>query len=135
MSSPKSNPNENAPKAVAAASGAGVEGVEATEQLDAYHSPCTPRKRLVVNAIGPDDQPFTVIGQFARTLLALIDAGPKGVTALDLASWAFRLSHYVLILRHKHGLSIITQWEAHEGGKHARYVLRSSVTILQPVSG
>lgn len=130
-----SNPNENAPKASAAALGASVVGIEATGRVDAYHSPRTPRKRLVVNAIGPDNQSFTVIGQFARTLLALIDAGAKGVTALDLASWAFRLSHYVLILRHKHGLSIITQLEAHEGGKHARYVLRSSVTILQPISG
>ena len=130
-----SSPNENAPKAVAAVLGAGVGGNEATGQLDAYHSPRTPRKRLVVKAIGPDGQPFTLIGQFARTLLALVEAGPRGVTARELASWAFRLSHYVLILRHRHGLSIVTQWEAHEGGKHARYVLRCTVTILQPVSG
>lgn len=130
-----SNPNENAPSAVAAALGAGVEGVEATGQLDAYHSLRTPRKRLVVQAIGPEGQPFTVTGQFARTLLALVEAGARGVTAQDLASWAFRLSHYVHHLRHKCALSIETLHEAHEGGKHARYVMRCSVTILRPVSG
>lgn len=103
-----SNQNENAPKPVGAVLGAGVESIAATGRFDAYHSPRTHRKRLVVKAIGPNGQPFTVIGQFARTLLALVDAGARGVTARELASWAFRLSHYVLILRHRHGLSIIT---------------------------
>ena len=112
-----SDRDENAPKASAAALGAGVMGFAATGQLDAYHSPRTPRKRLIVKAIGPDGQPFNVTGQFARTLLAMVEAGARGVTARELASWAFRLSHYVLILRHRHGLSIITQWEPHEGGK------------------
>lgn len=130
-----SNPNENAPKAVAAVSGAGGNSSGANGPGSSYHPPQPLRKRLVVKAIGPDSQSFTVTGQFARTLLALVEAGARGATAKELANWAFRLSHYVLILRHRHGLSIITQWEAHDGGKHARYVLRSSVTILQPVSG
>lgn len=130
-----SDRNENAPKAVAAVSGAGGHSSGANGPDSPYHPPQPPRKRLVVKAIGPDGQQFTVAGQFARTLLALVEAGARGATAKELANWAFRLSHYVLILRHRHGLSIITQWEAHDGGKHARYVLRSSVTILQPVSG
>lgn len=130
-----SNPNENAPKAVAAASGAGGGGSGANGPSSPYHPPQPPRKRLVVKAIGPDGQPFSVIGKFARTLLALDNAKAKGITALDVAAWAFRLSHYVHHLRHKCCLDIETLQEAHEGGRHARYVLRSSVTILQPVSG
>lgn len=130
-----SDPNENAPKAVAAALGAGGGGTDTNGPGSAYHPFGGRRKRLVVKAIGPDSQPFTVTGQFARTLLALVNAGAKGVTALDVAAWAFRLSHYVHHLRHKCGLSIETLQEAHDGGKHGRYVLRSSVTILQPVSG
>lgn len=129
------DPNENAPKAVTAALGAGAISLGAAAQLDEYHCLRTPRKRLVVRAIGQDGQTFTVTGQYARTLVALVTAGAIGITAAEVASWAFRLSHYVHILRHKNGLGIIRQWEAHEGGRHARYVLLSSVTILQPVSG
>ena len=130
-----SSPNENAPSAVAAALGAGGDGSVANGPGSPYHSPQPPRKRLVVNALGPDGMPFTVTGQNAKTLLALVKAGATGVTALEVAAWAFRLSHYVLILRRRHDLSIETLMEGHEGGKHARYVLRSSVTILAPVSG
>ena len=130
-----SDPNKDAPKAVAAALGAGVEGIEATGQGIAYHLSGGPRKRLVVKAIGPDGKPFTVTGQNAKALLALVKAGAAGVTALDVAAWAFRLAAHGHVLRHRHGLSIITRWEEHEGGRHARYVLRSTVTILQPVSG
>lgn len=56
------------------------------------------------------------------------------MTALEIASWAFRLSHYVMVLRHKHRLAIPMLWEAHEGGKHGRYVLRSTVTILEIIA-
>lgn len=92
------------------------------------------RKRLVVKAFGPDGQTFSVTGQIARTLLSLIDAGKSGVTAHEIASWAFRLSHYIMVLRHKHRLEIVMLWEAHEGGKHGRYVLRSTVTIVEIIS-
>ena len=74
-----------------------------------------------------------VVGRFAQTLKALVDAGEKGVTALDLSSWAVRLSHYIYILRGKHGLVIETIQERHEGefpGKHGLYVLRSQVEII-----
>lgn len=99
-----------------------------------YHPPQPPQKRLVVKATGPEGQPFTVTGQTARALLALVKAGAAGVTALEIASWAFRLSHYVMVLRHKHRLAIPMLWEAHEGGKHGRYVLRSTVTILEIIA-
>jgi hypothetical protein len=125
---------KDAPSAAATALGADVEGHEATGHLDYYHSPRTPRKGLLVRAKGPDGQRFTVTGQTARTLLALVKAGAAGVTALEIASWAFRLSHYVMVLRHKHRLAIPMQWEAHECGKHGRYVLRSTVTIIEVIS-
>ncbi|PEQ10655.1 hypothetical protein B2G71_20925 [Novosphingobium sp. PC22D] len=93
-----------------------------------------PCKRLVEKAIGPDGEPFTVTGQTARTLVALVEAGEAGVTALEIASWAFRLSHYIMVLRHRHRLAIPMIWEAHEGGNHGRYVLRSTVTIIEIIS-
>ena len=125
---------KDAPRAAATALGANVEGREATGQMDHYHSPRTPRKGLLVRAKGPDGLPVTVTGQTARTLLALVKAGAAGVTALEVASWAFRLSHYVLVLRRRHRLAIPMQWEAHEGGKHGRYFLRSTVTIIEVIS-
>ena len=81
-------------------------------------------------ALGPDSQPFTVSGQTAKTLKALVAAGGKGVTALECGAWAFRLAAYVAVLR-KLGLAIETMRERHNdwGDWHGRYVLHSSVTI------
>jgi hypothetical protein len=124
----------DAPRAARTALGANGNGSGANGPFPAYHAPLPPRKRLVVKALGPESQPFTVTGQTARTLLALVKAGAAGVTALEVSSWAFRLSHYVMVLRHKHRLAIPLQWEAHEGGKHGRYVLRSTVTIIEVIS-
>ena len=66
-----------------------------------------------------------------KTLLALVNTGEKGVTALEANSWAFRISSYVYSLRHDYGLNILTRKEEHEGGWHARYVLLTPVTIVQ----
>jgi hypothetical protein len=87
------------------------------------------RRKLVVHAIGPHGR-FTVTGQDARTLLALVQAGPRGVTALEVGSWAFRLAAYVHRLRAGHWLGIETVREAHPGGTHARYILRSPVELV-----
>lgn len=125
---------DDAPSAAATALGAGGDGSGANGPGSLYHAPRPPFKRLVVKALGPEGQPFTVTGQTARTLLALVKAGAAGVTALEIASWAFRLSHYVMVLRHKHRLAIPMLWEAHEGGKHGRYILRPNVTILEIIS-
>lgn len=86
-------------------------------------------------AYGIETRIVTVKGQYARTLRALIDAGPKGVTALEVSkSWALRLSHYVFILRREHGLPIRLEWEAHDGaagpGKHGRYYLDAIARIV-----
>ena len=95
--------------------------------------------RAVVVTANPDlpllseRREIEVVGRFAQTLRALVDAGPKGVTALDLSSWAVRLSQYIHILRRKHSLNIETIEERHDGdypGKHGRYLLRSNVQII-----
>lgn len=73
---------------------------------------------------------ITVTGRrYCQTLHALVDAGPRGVTALEMSSWALRLGHYIFILRRTHGLSIETLREDHDGGTHARYRLISDVRI------
>ena len=84
--------------------------------------------RLRMTATGPDGA-FTVTGQVAKALAALLSAGAAGVTALEVNSWAYRLGAYVHTLRHDYGLAIETVREPHEGGWHGRYVLRSPVSI------
>lgn len=62
-------------------------------------------------------------------LRELMEAGPHGVTPID--NPAPRWSHYIFLLR-RYGIDIETIHEAHGGpfaGTHARYVLRSHVTI------
>lgn len=74
-----------------------------------------------------------LVGRYAQTLKALAEAGPRGVTAAEISSWALRLSHYVDILRKRDGLNIETILETHDGdypGKHGRYFLRSQVEII-----
>lgn len=76
-------------------------------------------------------------GQEARTLRALVNAGDSGVTSLEISTWALRVSHYVFKLR-KAGLVIVTLREKHDGpvpGEHGRYVLRSTVAIVEPGTG
>ena len=72
---------------------------------------------------------ITVKGQTAKALLALVEAGPNGVTALEAATWAYRFAAYCHDLRRKHGLSIRTDKEPHSGGWHGRHVLESEVCI------
>lgn len=74
-------------------------------------------------------QTCTVKGQTSRTLYELMKAGPKGVTALEVSTWALRLSAYIFNLR-KLGLEIATLHEEHPEGWHGRYVLVTPVEIL-----
>lgn len=71
-----------------------------------------------------------------QTLAALIDAGPNGVTSLEISSWALRLSEYIRRLRHDYHLSITTQDEPHDIGgikaTHGRYRLVDRVEVLEP---
>ena len=85
-----------------------------------------------IHAEGPCGR-FTVTGQVAKALSALVEAGTRGVTALEVNSWAYRLGAYVHSLRHDCGLAIETVREPHEGGWHGRYVLRSPVAIEEPL--
>lgn len=122
---------EVAPSAVAAALEAGGNGWNALRPVSPNHPPKPPRKLLVVKAIGPDGQPFTVSGQMAKVLLALIEAGKAGIDPLARETWSLRLSDHVRKLKTLRGLSIATMWGRHEDGRHARYVLVSAVIILE----
>lgn len=102
-------------------------GVVTFGKLTAPHS-AKPSRKASLRGEGPAGR-FTVIGQTAKALAAFVAAGERGVTALEAASWAYRLAAYVHDLRHKCGLAIETLREAHEGGSHARYVLRSPVRL------
>lgn len=85
-----------------------------------------------IEAEGPAGR-FTATGQVAKALSALVTAGARRVTALEVNSWAYRLGAYVHSLRHDCGLAIETVREPHEGGWHGRYVLRSRVAIVERV--
>jgi hypothetical protein len=85
--------------------------------------------RLIVHAVGPHG-PFVVRGQTAKSLLALVKAGERGCSALEVSSWALRFAAYCHELRKNHGLEIATLPENHDGGWHGRHVLRTPVEIL-----
>ena len=82
--------------------------------------------------IAGEEKIHQVEGQEARTLLALASAGAAGVTALEISTWALRVSHYVFKLR-GHGLLVDMEREPHHGpvpGRHGRYRLRTAIQIL-----
>ena len=72
-----------------------------------------------------------VTGQVAKALIALYEAGEHGCTALEVATWAYRMASYVYDLRHEHGLQIRMDKEEHFGGWHARYVLVTVIVIVE----
>lgn len=96
----------------------------------------TGRVTIVFERAG-DGRRFMVRGQTARALVALVEAGDRGVTALECSTWALRLAAYCHVLRHDYGLDIETKRETHAGGWHGRHILRTPVTIvsaeLEPV--
>lgn len=84
--------------------------------------------------IDSDDAVLAVKGRDAWALSELIAAGDRGCTPIDTPGP--RWSAYVHNLR-KAGLIIETHHEAHAGpfpGSHARYVLVSSITIVDNVA-
>ena len=88
--------------------------------------------RLYVEAVAHEpglDRPFVVRGQTAKALIALVNGGDRGVTALEVATWAFRFAAYCHDLRTRYGLAIRTEREEHPGGWHGRHVLETPVTI------
>ena len=91
-------------------------------------------QRLEVKAryeSGGQPHTITVRGQQAKALLALNKAGPKGRAAQEVSTWAYRFSAYCYELKHKHGLSIRTDREKHEGGSHGRHTLLTPVEVLE----
>lgn len=84
---------------------------------------------------GADARTLMLRGQTARSLVALVEAGGKGRTALEVSSWALRFAAYCHTLRHDYGLTIITEHEDHDGGWHGRHVLLDRVTILEVKGG
>lgn len=97
---------------------------------NSYH-----KGRLCVKAkalLDGENYTFTVQGKTARTLLALIKASNRGITALELSNtWAVRLSAYIFNLRRNNGLDIETLEEPHPDGWHGRYVLKTPVKTLK----
>lgn len=88
--------------------------------------------RLYVEAIAylPEgERRFSVRGQTAKALIALVTGGDRGVSALEVATWAYRLAAYCYLLRRDFGLAIRTEREEHPGGWHGRHVLETPVTI------
>lgn len=73
----------------------------------------------------------TIRGREAETLVALVDAGAKGITSLETfkAGWAVRLAAYVHDLK-KLGVPIVASREPHDGGSHARYRLAGDIEII-----
>jgi hypothetical protein len=71
-------------------------------------------------------------GRNAQALRALVDKGIKGITALEMSSWALRLGAYIHNIREM-GLRdfIITERENHQYGWHGRYILIISITIIE----
>ena len=88
-------------------------------------------KRTKIRArILPDGEVFTATGQEARTLLLLHTKGIDGVVAYDFAGGPpFRLAAYVWSLKRKHGLTIETKHDLHDGGWHGRFVLHTPLEI------
>ncbi len=71
-------------------------------------------------------------GRDGWALFQLIQAGETGCTSVE--NPGPRWSAYIYNLRHKFGIEVETTREAHEGqfaGSHARYILRSSVMIIE----
>ena len=84
--------------------------------------------------IGDENGPIiTVKGREAWALDQLVQAGDRGCTPIDQP--APRWSHYVYLLR-RDGVAVETITENHGGsysGHHARYCLRTPVTVIGEV--
>jgi hypothetical protein len=88
-------------------------------------------KLRIIARIEPDGGTHEVVGRDAWALLNLLRAGEGGCTPIDTPGP--RWSHSVFKLR-RAGFNVETIEESHGGpfaGSHVRYVLRSTVTILE----
>ena len=78
-----------------------------------------------------EEKTYFAKGRVGQSLIWLLHKGRDGVTAQEISSWALRLGAYVFLLRHDYNLNIITIREPHDGGYHARYVLKDDVEIVR----
>ena len=91
-------------------------------------------KLIITYRIEPDGAAQVAVGRDAWALRNLVNAGERGCTPIDHPGP--RWSHYTFKLR-RAGVLIETIHEPHGGqfsGTHARYILRSGVTILSDSS-
>jgi len=97
------------------------------------YEPSPPKSKPKVQVTRLDTgETWPVSGQVARTVKALLHSGKRGVTALEMSTWALRLAAYIETLRNRHGLSISCERETHTGGWHGRYRLHTPIKI-EPV--
>lgn len=89
------------------------------------------RGKLTINFRLPSGAVRQATGREAQSILALVNAGPRGITSLDTfrAGWAARLSAYIFDLK-KMGVPIEATREPHDGGNHARYRLAAPIEII-----
>jgi hypothetical protein len=88
------------------------------------------QKHRYILAIYGEEKTFYLSGRLHQAMQALLENKQRGITALEVSSWAFRLAAYIHLLRTEYGLDIATVSEPHEGGKHARYFLRDDVRLV-----
>ena len=81
-----------------------------------------------------DGSTLTARGREAETIVALVQAGPKGITSLEAfkAGWAVRLGAYIFDLKAM-GVPIRSTREPHDGGNHARYYLAGPVELVEVI--
>lgn len=119
--------------ALAAASGTGLVGEieHPVHSIPNKNRQLRKRCALVIQFRNGDGPVQKANGREAETLIALINSGSHGITALEAfhGGWAVRLAAYVNNLR-RMGVDIRTIREAHEGGSHGRYMLMSPVVIV-----
>lgn len=87
--------------------------------------------RFSVIAESGEAREIRLMGRDRWALEMLMQAGPRGLTAIELNGP--RIHAYIFDLRHEHGLQIIREDEPHKGdfpGHHGRYFLKSKVTRL-----
>ncbi len=98
---------------------------------NAYPQSASQYKRNSLSFITPHGRIVISARQERRALAALVEAGNKGVTALELSSWALRLAAYIHNLRTVYGLTIEMVREPHDEGWHGRYVLHTPCKVIE----
>lgn len=72
-------------------------------------------------------------GRQGQTLYWLCKTQNKGITALEMGTWAIRLAVYIYALRHRFNINITTIKEPQSDGlgTYGRYILQDKITITE----